>query len=142
MYVYFKIHNRASGCMLTIGGGSRDDGALVTQAYALPGGSYLQYWGLHPGVRGGFQIRSAVNGKCVDDPRSSKRNGAGMILYHIDNGMNQEWVLGHTRDGYVTFKNMASGKVLDNPGSSTSAGVQIIQWDLDGGTNQHWWFET
>jgi sucrose-6-phosphate hydrolase SacC (GH32 family) len=78
------------------------------------------------------------SGKLADVTSVSIKNGALIIQWLDNGGINQQWQLLDTGSGYYKIINRNSGKLLDVTGGSTVDGAQIIQWQDNGGNNQQW----
>jgi predicted alpha-1,6-mannanase (GH76 family) len=93
-----------------------------------------------PTIGGSYVIVSKQNGIAIDNA-SSTANGAGMILWGLNNGRAQVWNITPNVDGSWNIVSQRSWKSLDVPNSSTANGTQIIQWTWHRGSNQRWWID-
>ncbi|WP_405827177.1 MULTISPECIES: RICIN domain-containing protein [unclassified Streptomyces] len=84
---------------------------------------------------GGFPVRNAYSGKCLEVADWSTSNGAVVRQWECTGGANQQW----TGNGTI-LKNVNSGKCLEIADWSTAYGAAARQWDCTGGANQQWTF--
>ncbi|MFE3037848.1 RICIN domain-containing protein [Streptomyces canus] len=76
------------------------------------------------------------SGKVLDDHGSAKNDGAAMVQWSRNGGVDQQWRFVDSGDGYYRLQNRSSGKVLDDLGWSKTAGSALVQWSDLNGTNQ------
>jgi len=91
---------------------------------------------VQPGSGGGGTVsplRNTASGRCLDVPNASQTNGTQTTLWDCNNGSNQQWFAGSSKQLRVY-----DTKCLDAEGASTAPGTRVIIWDCTGGTNQQW----
>ncbi len=95
------------------------------------------------GVGGGpyYNFVARHSGKCVDVSDNSATNGATILQYTCNGGLNQQWRLQGAGNGYYRVLAQHSGKCLDVNGASTNNGATVLQWACGSGSNQQWRFE-
>ncbi|MGI8983991.1 MAG: RICIN domain-containing protein [Acidimicrobiales bacterium] len=86
----------------------------------------------------GERLTVSHSGKALDVAFVSTDDGAGVIVWPPNGGVNQRWSVEPLGDGNVRLVAGHSGNVLDVAGASTADGAGIIQWPLNGGSNQRW----
>ncbi len=91
-----------------------------------------------PSLAGSYELIARHSGKCLGVSGASMDDGAPVIQWTCDGGLNQRWRLQPASDGYYNLVASHSGKLLDVTGVSTDDGAQIIQWPANGGQNQEW----
>jgi uncharacterized protein (DUF1800 family) len=91
-----------------------------------------------PSLAGSYELVARHSGKCLDVTGASMDDGAPVIQWTCNGGLNQRWKLQPASDGYYNLVASHSGKLLDVAGVSTDDGAQIIQWPANGGQNQQW----
>ena len=92
-------------------------------------------------LSGYYIMQSCMKGKsdmCLDMNGASKENGAQMIVWGKNGGLNQQFTFALQSDGSYTVKSVNSGKLLDVNGASKAWGQNVIQWQANGGANQRW----
>ncbi|WP_438351918.1 RICIN domain-containing protein [Paenibacillus sp. FA6] len=85
-----------------------------------------------------YKISGKKGGKLADVNDSSTVDGAKVIQWSDNGGLNQQWQLVDAGNGYYKLKNSKSGKVMEVEGGSTANGAKVIQWTDNGGHNQQW----
>ncbi|WP_438347972.1 RICIN domain-containing protein [Paenibacillus sp. FA6] len=85
-----------------------------------------------------YKISGKKGGKLADVNDSSTADGAKVIQWSDNGGLNQQWQLVDAGNGYYKLKNSKSGKVMEVEGGSTANGAKVIQWTDNGGHNQQW----
>jgi len=91
-----------------------------------------------PGLAGSYELVARHSGKCLDVSGLSSDDGALVIQWTCNGGLNQRWTLQPAADGSYNLVAGHSGKLLDVTGVSTDDGARIIQWTANGGQNQQW----
>ncbi|MEC0227604.1 RICIN domain-containing protein [Paenibacillus alba] len=118
------------------------DGANIIQWFYDPASiANDQKWYFENLGTGYYHIRNAESGDLLEVSGASTSNGANVIQWPDNEGLNQQWQVitaGEDRGHSSYIINRGSGKYLDMSGWSTSAGGQAIQWDYIGGANQRW----
>ncbi|MFD2118093.1 RICIN domain-containing protein [Paenibacillus yanchengensis] len=132
----YKIVNRNSGKVLSIGHSDKTTAGASVQQYSDAGEPH-QRWYLKNSGRGYHQIVNAASGLLLEISGNSNNDGAWGIQWPINHGSNQQWLIVAT-DGYYKLISRNSGKLLDIFESSLHDGGQAIQWYDNGGYNQHW----
>src|SRR5262245_57980790 len=89
-----------------------------------------------PDLAGAYEIVARHSGKCLDVTGVSLDDGAQIIQWTCNNGLNQRWTLQPTSDGYYLLVATRSGKALDVTGVSLDDGARAIQYTINGGANQ------
>ncbi|MEU6557281.1 ricin-type beta-trefoil lectin domain protein [Streptomyces sp. NPDC046915] len=89
-------------------------------------------WIKPPPVSTGGQVRSGVEGKCLDVSGGNSANGTAVDIRSCDGSDAQSWSA--RSDGTLRVL----GKCLDASGRGTANGTRIQIWDCNGGTNQQW----
>lgn len=84
-----------------------------------------------------YKLVNRNSGKVLDVSDSSTADGAAVIQWPWNGGVNQEWNLVPNGDGSYRLVNGRSGKVLESPGGSAE-GASLDQRADTGGGNQ-WW---
>jgi len=92
------------------------------------------------GVGGGpyYSLVARHSGKCLDITDNSAADSAVALQYTCTGGLNQQWRLQDTGDGYVRVLAQHSGKCLDVANNSTADGAFVNQYRCTTGTNQQW----
>jgi uncharacterized protein (DUF1800 family) len=91
-----------------------------------------------PSLSGTYEVVARHSGKCLDVSGVSMDDGAPVIQWTCNGGLNQRWTLQPASDGYYNLIAGHSGKLLDVAGVSTDDGASVIQWPANGGPNQQW----
>ena len=89
----------------------------------------------------GDRLTVSHSGKALDVAYISMADGAGVIVWPPNGGVNQTWSIEPLGDGNVRLVAGHSGKVLDVAEVSMADGAGIIQWPWNGGPNQRWRME-
>jgi hypothetical protein len=100
------------------------------------GGRTFDNLGVVPGSGGGGStapLRGTASGRCLDVPGAVQTNGTQTALWDCNNGANQQWFSGSSKQLRVY-----DSKCLDAEGASGAPGTRVIIWDCTGGTNQQW----
>ncbi|HEX3394783.1 MAG TPA: RICIN domain-containing protein [Acidimicrobiales bacterium] len=85
----------------------------------------------------GFDLLAGHSGKALDVAGASSDDGAPVIQWSRNHGLNQRWAPLAFGNAWV-FVNLNSGKVLDLAGSSTENGAALVQQHWSGATSQVW----
>ncbi|TDB73978.1 RICIN domain-containing protein [Micromonospora sp. KC723] len=95
------------------------------------------------GVGGGpyHNLVARHSGKCLDVSDNSATNGAKILQYTCNGGLNQQWRLTDAGGGYYRIIAQHSGKCLDVSDAATTDGANVLHWACGSGTNQQWRFE-
>jgi len=91
-----------------------------------------------PSLNGSYELVARHSGKCLDVSGVSVDDGAPVIQWTCNGGLNQRWTLQSTSDGYYNLVAGHSGKLLDVGGVSMDDGARVVQWPANGGQNQQW----
>ena len=91
-----------------------------------------------PSLAGSYELVARHSGKCLDVSGVSMDDGAPVIQWTCNGGLNQRWTLQPATDGYYNLVAGHSGKLLDVSGVSTDDGARVIQWPANSGQNQQW----
>jgi len=91
-------------------------------------------------IGGEHFIFNQANGLVIDNG-STTTQGAGMLQWGWNSGVQQTWVFTQNSDTSWNIINKYSGQALDDPNSSTTNGTRMIQWGANGGSNQRWWVD-
>ncbi|BDI33542.1 hypothetical protein CCAX7_55930 [Capsulimonas corticalis] len=91
-------------------------------------------------ITGVHTIFNQANGLVIDNA-STTTQGAGMLQWGWNGGVQQKWIFSQNSDTSWNIINKYSGQSLDDPGGSTTNGTQIIQWGVNGASNQRWWVD-
>ncbi|WP_035701429.1 RICIN domain-containing protein, partial [Glycomyces tenuis] len=78
------------------------------------------------------------SGKCADVVNGSTDDGAELIQYDCNGGLNQRWQLQPSGDGHYQVVAQHSGKCMDVSDASTANNAPVIQWPCNGQANQQW----
>jgi hypothetical protein len=82
-------------------------------------------------------VVSVNSGRLADVKGGSKLDGAPIIQWSPNGGLNQQWVFEQVGDAY-RIVSANTGKVLDVAGGSQAEGAAVIQWPWRGTPNQLW----
>ncbi|SDX94259.1 RICIN domain-containing protein [Paenibacillus sp. CF384] len=85
-----------------------------------------------------YKLVNRNSGKLMDVSQGSQSDGADVIQWGDNGGMNQMWQFVSVGSGYYKLVNRNSGKVLDVSGQSTADGGNIIQNTSGTGLSQQW----
>ncbi|MGI9023771.1 MAG: RICIN domain-containing protein [Acidimicrobiales bacterium] len=88
-----------------------------------------------------FLVQSALSAQLIDVSGGSLSQGAGVIQWPLNGGLNQQWRFAEfgIGNGVYSIVSRHSGLVLDVNGGSTDPGAAVIQWPWNGGVNQLWY---
>jgi hypothetical protein len=84
-----------------------------------------------------YTLRDVGTGKVLDVSGASTADGASVLLWTSNAGLNQQW-RAICINGVYAFINRNSGKALEIAGFSTAQNKAATQWTFNGGTNQKW----
>jgi hypothetical protein len=88
---------------------------------------------------GTWETLTAVHsGKCADVADRATHDGARLIQWSCQNGVNQQFWLKSVGTSRVQIVGRFSGTCLDIEGSSTADGARVVQNRCDGATDQQW----
>jgi len=91
---------------------------------------------------GFYKIVPKANEKFqLDVTSGSTSDGAKLILFTKNNGINQDFAVIPNGQGYFLIISRLSGKSLDVSGGSSNDGADIIQFKAHGKDNQLWKLE-
>ena len=149
------IRNAASGTMMEVSLGHREDGANVNGGIA--NGAQGQAWLIRraPSTKEHLDQLAAANAEALPDgiytiyggkdgdmvldvKGGSDDNKANVQLYRRNRTLAQLWSVTHDDRGYVTLTNAGSGKVLDVAGGKKARGSNIWQYRSNGSDAQKW----
>ncbi|HEX2453638.1 MAG TPA: DUF1800 family protein [Vicinamibacterales bacterium] len=91
-----------------------------------------------PDQSGAYELVAGHSGKCLDVSGASTEDGAQVVQWTCNGGLDQRWTLQPAADGYYNLIAAHSGKALDVTGMSVDDGAQVIQYTINGGANQQW----
>ncbi|SFN23171.1 Predicted alpha-1,6-mannanase, GH76 family [Chitinophaga sp. YR627] len=114
---------------------------LVTSQF-VSAVSWLQFTpGAQPDDIAGMHVMvSKQNGIAIDNAGLAS-NGAGIVLWGFNNGLNQRWNFTQNEDNSWNIVSQSSWKALDVPGGNTANDVQLVQWTPTRANNQRWWVD-
>lgn len=95
-----------------------------------------------PTVSKTYFIKNRRSGKYIDVAGYSHSNGGKLHQWTHHGGLNQQWEIISTGDGYFRLKSKESGKSFDVTGKSTANKAYLQQWAYGGGTNQQFTFHS
>ncbi len=81
-------------------------------------------------------LANRSSAKVADVSGGSAADGANVIQWPWNGGINQQWQFQDAGGGYFRIVNRNSGKCLDVSGMSTADGAAVIQWTCGQGANQ------
>ena len=95
-----------------------------------------------------FKIRQVQNGKyylltkdgkCLEVPKSSDKNGVQITCKDLDNDVNEFWEIIPAKGGPNCFYIKSfCGKALDVEKAKAKNNADVIQYDFHGNSNQIW----
>lgn len=85
-----------------------------------------------------YYIQSRHSGKYLDVQSGSWDNGAPIIQWSFNGGLNQQWQVTDLGNGYCAILSRQTGKAMDVKDWATHDGGIIHQWAFVMGTNQQW----
>lgn len=85
-----------------------------------------------------YTLVNRKSAKLADVNGASTADGATVIQWLSNGGLNQQWEVVEAGGGYNTITNRNSGKCLEVANNSTADGAIVDQWTCNGGTNQKW----
>jgi hypothetical protein len=85
------------------------------------------------GIASEFQIRSNMNGKCLDVLGLNNSNGARVGVWDCTGNANQRWYRNNNE-----IRSSMNHKCLEILGFSNSNGAQVGMWDCTRNANQQW----
>lgn len=105
-------------------------------------GNGNQRWNLVPvqNEPGYYYIVSPQSGKALD-VIGAGGDGAGICIYQIHGGHNQQWQFTPRGNGFFSIHARHNGKALDVNGGSKDDGANMIIWNFSGGENQQFRLE-
>jgi len=137
------VVNRHSLRVLEVQNAGLGDGANIQQN-TYSGGPH-QHWDFTPmspaidyGDCSYFMVTAAHSGRAADVNNFSFNDGANVMQWTNFPGLNQQWFLEYTGDGWFHIRNRWSGKYLTVNGASTANGGNIVQWAATGHPSQQW----
>jgi hypothetical protein len=87
-------------------------------------------------------IKNVNSQKVLNVFGGDSSDSAPLIQWPVDGGLNEQFQLEQTTDGYYTLTALHSGKCLDLFGGNTVPGAVINQWSCGGGDHQKFAFES
>lgn len=87
-----------------------------------------------------YKIINRNSGKLLDVASNSTADGAKIIQWPDNGGLNQQWEIVDLGNGYHKIVSRSSSKLIEVKGWSTENGAEVDQWSDTGGANQHWAF--
>lgn len=117
------------------------DDSMITSKF-VSAVAWLQFTpGAQPDdIAGTHVIVCKQNGISIDNGGNAS-NGAGVILWGLNNGLNQKWNFTQNEDNSWNIVSQSSWKALDVPGGAATNGLQMIQWTPSRDSNQRWWVD-
>jgi hypothetical protein len=91
-------------------------------------------------ITGEHTIFNQANSLVIDNA-STTTQGAGMLQWGWNGGVQQKWIFSQNSDTSWNIINKYSGQALDDPNNSIINGTQIVQWGANSGSNQRWWVD-
>ena len=85
-----------------------------------------------------YTIKGKIQGKCLDLPGSSARNGNSLILYQCTNNPNQQWRFEDAGDGYFRISSMVNTNTVVDAEAPVAAGSDVHLWTWSNNDNQKW----
>ncbi|MFC5470439.1 glycoside hydrolase family 9 protein [Cohnella suwonensis] len=85
-----------------------------------------------------YKIASRNSGKLLSVSQGSTADGADVVQWTDNEGLDQQWQFVASSSGYYKLVNRKSGKALDVLGASTQNGGDVIQSNDNGGLSQQW----
>ena len=138
----YVIQNK-NGRVLSLGAATSGAGSNTLQKIHVKKANYQQ-WSVEPvsarigGDFSYFSIRPLCNtGLSLDVLNSSLENDANIIVYHSNNGAQQQWYLQYAGDGYFYIRSRQSTLCLK---AGTGNNTPIKQTRFTGEDNQKWRF--
>ncbi|MFH0179864.1 RICIN domain-containing protein [Streptomyces cacaoi] len=90
------------------------------------------------GVGNWETLTARHSGKCADVADRSGADGAAVVQWGCNTGINQQFWLKGAGDGVVQIMARHSGKCLAVRGASTADGAAVVQTTCDGSLSQRW----
>lgn len=139
----YVIQNKGTGYILSLPLATSSAGANVVQKAQIQKAVYQQ-WSVQPvdsrigGDFSYYSIRPLTNADIsLDVLNSSLEHDANIIIYHSNNGAQQQWYLQYAGDGYFYIRSRQSTHCLK---AGLGAGTPIKQATFTGEDNQKWRF--
>jgi hypothetical protein len=87
-----------------------------------------------------YTMTARNSGKLADVFNASTADGANVVQWSANGGVNQRWEFRDAGGGYSNVVSRSSGKCMDVFGGvgATGDGVRVVQWACHAGTNQQW----
>ena len=99
----------------------------ISTAYALDNGRY--------------NIVSSMSGMYLDVFGHSADDGANVVQYRNNGGLNQQFDVKALGDGTYSIRPAHSGKSLDVFNWNSNDGAELRQWTYTGASNQRWYID-
>lgn len=131
----YKLRNRYSGKALHAPNSSA--GAQIVQW--TDNGSVNQKWIFTAIGDGYYEIKSAMNGLCLDNSGASYNAGNPIVQWNDTNHFCQRWRVQDMGNGCFQLTNRFSLFNLDNPNSSTADGTGMQQWHVNNADAEQWY---
>lgn len=139
----YVIQNKGTGNILSLPLATSSAGANIVQKAQIQKAAYQQ-WSVQPvdsrigGDFSYYSIRPLTNTNiCMDVLNSSLENNANIIVYHSNNGAQQQWYLQYAGDGYFYIRSRQSTHCLK---AGLGTGTPVTQATFTGEDNQKWRF--
>lgn len=87
---------------------------------------------------GRYNIVSSLSGMYMDVHGVSREDGANVIQYSNNGGLNQQFDVEALGDGTYSIRPAHSGKSLDVYNWNPNDGAELRQWTYYGTSNQRW----
>lgn len=139
----YVIQNKKTGNILSLPLATSGAGANVVQKGQIQKALYQQ-WSVQPvdsrigGDFSYYSIRPLTNTNiCLDVLNSSLEHDANIILYHSNNGAQQQWYLQYAGNGYFYIRSRQSTHCLK---AGLGTGTPVKQATFTGDDSQQWRF--
>lgn len=139
---YF-IQNLHSGLYIDIGGGSKNNGALIVQN-SLNRQAASQKFFIVPSGNGYVNIRSKLSGKMIDVAGQETRSGSPIQQWEMnlnDESMQFKMIPASFTGRLFFVKNKHHGKFVDLRGPTRNNGEYMHAWQYNGNASQKWVFQ-
>lgn len=90
---------------------------------------------------GRYYIQSSHSNLYMDVAKRSQDDGANIIQYHSNKGLNQQYDVTNLGDGSYSIRPAHSGKSLDVFKKNANDGAELRQWTYHGKNNQRWFID-
>jgi hypothetical protein len=138
----YQVKTRdGAGCLNLSGANSNDGAALITWACGTEANMRFQLDGFgttEPLPHAGkvTTLVATHSGRCVDVSAGSTSPGSTLVQWACHGGINQDFQLVGTPDGFYQLKPRVSGLCLDS--GSAANGTRVLQQTCGGASSQKW----